>query len=188
MTSRQKIVVLVGAVLMSVAPTASPQDFTEVWAMDSAEIARVADAPLCQALAARRARNLEFPVIDQEISRRGADCSETLARVLGDCEPLHLVRQEPVPGRGTAYYVRNASDHPVQFRINHRGVASTAFEIAPRATQGFGVQTDPLTSMAGRYLNRRDDNSRNVEFFNCVAIGGLSGPSAPSVVKPIPPQ
>lgn len=150
-------------------------DSTDVLAMDAAALSRVSELDLCDAYASQRRRNLDgYPAVPTEVRRRSANCTASMRSIVGDCEPLRLVKTEPVPGRGTAYYVQNSSNSIIRFRINHRGVSSTMFEIEPQAEKGFGVEVDMLTAGLGRHINRENLSSKSVEFYDCSeGLGGF---------------
>jgi hypothetical protein len=87
-----------GALVALSAATTAAAGFRDVWGMTAQQIRAESDASVCDALAGARRRNLDFAVVNAEVARRQLDCSGQVAMLLGQCEPLSLIRKEVAPG------------------------------------------------------------------------------------------
>lgn len=116
------------------------------------QVTQLNNSDLCGRYAFSKKINESVPLLETERRRRGLSCRSEIDSVVGNCSSMRVVSYGPVAaarGVGNVYTVRNNSDRPRRFRINHSGISSSEFTIRSNSTEEFGVGTSRLTSAAG---------------------------------------
>jgi hypothetical protein len=133
-------------------------------------IQSASDKDLCFAHALYIEMRENHPVIKGEVARRGADCSDQIARKVEDCSMLTLdAAVQTVTDEGekaTNYIVTNRSEIPREFRVCHDANTTKGMIVGPSGTGKFVVprsaELTGIAVMSGNYCT-------TPRLFSCVA-------------------
>lgn len=141
--------------------------------MDATKIQEVSDYRLCDAAAVKLDLNgRRYPVIDNEIARRGISCAGHIAAVVNDCSRLQVLNSGiDKTGQGVIFTVRNDSGEARNFRIRHEGRQSRLFTIGPEMTERFGITADPNVPWLGEPAEMVEGDG-GIELLECRTVLG----------------
>ncbi len=139
--------------------------------MDATRIQAISDYRLCDAAAVNLdLRGQRYPVIENEIARRGVSCDEHIAAVVSDCSRLQVVRSGiDSTEQGIIFTVRNDSDQAQSFRIRREERQSRLFTIGPGTTEQFGITADPNVTQLGEPIESVEGDG-GIELLECRAV------------------
>jgi Bacterial SH3 domain len=139
--------------------------------MDATRIQTISDYRLCDAAAVNLdERGQRYPVIENEIARRGVLCDEHITAVVSDCSMLRVVSVDTESSpEGAIFTIRNMDDQSRSFRIYRQGVQSSMFTVEAGATQQFGVAVDPNIAAIGETIATAEGGG-DVQLNECRAV------------------
>lgn len=141
--------------------------------MDATKIQEVSDYRLCDAAAVKLDLNgRRYPVIENEIARRGISCAGHIAAVVNDCSRLQVLNSGiDKTGQGVIFTVRNDNAEARNFRIRHEGRQSRLFTIGPAMTERFGITADPNVPWLGEPIETVEGDG-DIELLECRTVLG----------------
>jgi hypothetical protein len=141
--------------------------------MDAMRIQQISDYRLCDAAAVSLdLQGRHYPVIDEEIARRGISCDEHIAAVVSDCSALQVLSWgADRTGQGIIFTVRNGSGQAKNFRVRRQERQSRLFAIGPGETTQFGITADPNVMELGP-PTETIEGAGGIQFLECRPVVG----------------